>query len=216
MITAVPIQRRQDERGLEAKQRQAGVEMRIGKRQHDQKNQGGEVNQANRINELRDHLLRDAGAVVVVFGQDAEATVHAAAAFAGGNQGDVEFRQPAAGVLQRVGKSAAFLDGREQPLDRFAERASGRIAFKLFQPANHADARRRELGKLVVKFGALTELAGREDERHNARRFSGGDFVEAGLEVAFALAPTICSATWPSLMSSNVGMARTPYSAASP
>ena len=113
-------------------------------------------------------MLDDAGAVVVIIGEQAETGVEPSAAFAGVNQRDVKLGQPAA-VLQAVGERPALGEFVQKMLERFAERAGGRIAFDLFQRGHDADAGGRELGELMIKLGALGELAGRDDERHNAR-----------------------------------------------
>ncbi len=67
------------------------------------------------------------------------------------------------------------------------ERAGG-LRAEHFQRVDDADAGGGQLADLMVKLGALVKLAGREDERHNARARarSGGDLVEAGLQVALA------------------------------
>src|ERR1039458_2624055 len=139
------------------------------------------------------------------------------AAFTGLAPGDVEFRQPAARGQQRVGERAALIYFFELKPERFAEGTAGRIPPELFQRLNQTDARRGKLRELVVKFRALRELAGREDQCHE--RPADGQAV-ARSRLAFKsrllLAPTICSATWPFLKTSRVGMARTPNCAARP
>ena len=101
------IKRREDERGPDEQPGQAGVELRVGERQHDQENKDGEVDQPDWINELGNHQLDDAGAVVVIIGQQAETAVEPPAAFAGLNQRGVKRGQPAA-VLEAVGERPAL------------------------------------------------------------------------------------------------------------
>ena len=52
------------------------------------------MNQSDGINELGNHLLDDAGAVIVVIGEHAETGIEPAALFAGRNQRQVERGQP--------------------------------------------------------------------------------------------------------------------------
>jgi hypothetical protein len=162
------IKRRKNERGFCEKKNDARVELRSGERKHDQKNERGEMHQPDGINELRNHLLREAGAVVVIFGEQAKGSVEASAAFAGFNQRDVKFRQPRAEFLQRLAEGKTLREMVQQIAKRFAERTSGRIAFDLFERGQDADAGGSELRELMIQFGALGELRGRDEKRHNA------------------------------------------------
>ena len=86
-----------------------------GKRQNDQKNKGGKVNQNDRINELRNHQLRDAGAFVVIIGEQPETGVEPSAAFAGLNQRDVKLGQPA--PMRKVRRRSGPRQGRRASVE---------------------------------------------------------------------------------------------------
>ena len=70
------------------------------------------MDQNDGINELGNHLLRHAGAVVVIIGEETKTGIQPSAAFAGFDQGQVKFRQPIR-VAQSFGK--AFCLGRVHP-----------------------------------------------------------------------------------------------------
>jgi hypothetical protein len=44
---------------------------------------------------------------------------------------------------------------------------------KVFQGWHQSDARRSQLAQLMVQFAALFKLAGRDEQRHDARRIAG-------------------------------------------
>ena len=59
------------------------------------KNEDGQMKQHDRINQIGDDLARNAGAVVVVIGEQTETGVEPPAVFAGFNQREVKRGQPA-------------------------------------------------------------------------------------------------------------------------
>ena len=121
------------------------------------------MNQPDGIKKLGNHLLGDAGAVVVIIGKQAETGVEPSAAFAGFNQGDVEFRQPAAELPQRLGEGAALGIRASSCWSGSRKERPGGLRLICSSAGNDADAGGRELGELMIKLGALGELAGRDD-----------------------------------------------------
>src|SRR5450759_3761264 len=179
----------------------------------------GEVKKKNRVGQVGDHLLGQFRAVGVVLGQQSETLINPSALLAGGDERGVEFRQPLSDFQNGFGKREALGEFADHALDGFAIGTGGRISLYVVQRFNQADSGGSELVELVVKFGAVGELSGCDNERHNASRPA---FAQAATRSKLNLRsrllrrPTICSVTSPLEKSSSVGMARTPYSAAMP